>query len=85
LPQWHGVVLGITCLCQFLVSLWIDRQYERTGFLGNYFWVIWYPLLYWILSMLTSVVALPKTLFRLRRKRARWTSPDRGIRPAEGD
>jgi poly-beta-1,6-N-acetyl-D-glucosamine synthase len=80
LPEWNGTVLGVTCLIQFLVSLWIDRRYEHGRFLRHYFWVIWYPLLYWILSMLTAVVALPKTLLR-RRKRARWVSPDRGLRP----
>ena len=29
----------------------------------------------------TSVVAVPKILFRDGEKRARWTSPDRGIKP----
>jgi poly-beta-1,6-N-acetyl-D-glucosamine synthase len=80
LPQWNGTILGVTCLVQFLISLWIDRRYEHGRFLRNYFWVIWYPLLYWVLSMLTAVVALPKTLLR-RRQRARWVSPDRGVRP----
>jgi len=85
LPQWNGMLLGITCLTQFLVSLFIDRHYERNGFLRIYFWVIWYPLLYWVLSMLTAVVSLPKTLLRVRRSRARWTSPDRGLRPTRQD
>lgn len=80
LPEWNGTILGVTCLAQFLLSLWIDRRYEHGRFIRNYFWVIWYPLLYWILSMLTAVVSLPKTLLR-RRKRARWVSPDRGLRP----
>lgn len=85
LPQWNGVVLGITCLIQFLVSLMIDRRYEQRGnFLLNYFWVIWYPLAFWLLSMATTVVAVPKTIFRRRGKRARWVSPDRGIRPEQG-
>ena len=40
------------------------------------------PLLtvfFWILAMLTTVVALPKTIFKTQ-KRARWVSPDRGFR-----
>lgn len=85
LPGWNGLVLGFTCLTQFLVSLWIDRRYERNRFGGNYFWVIWYPLLYWIMSMLTAVVSLPKTLLRKRGQRARWVSPDRGLRPADDE
>lgn len=81
LPQWCGLLLGLTCLFQFLISLWMDRRYERGRVLRNYFWVIWYPLLYWVLSMLTTVVAVPRTLFKKKGKRARWTSPDRGIHP----
>lgn len=85
LPQWNGVVLGVTCLIQFLVSLMIDRRYEPRGtFVINYFWVIWYPLAFWLLSMLTTVVAVPKTLMKRRGQRARWVSPDRGIRPDQG-
>ncbi|MBV6552189.1 poly-beta-1,6-N-acetyl-D-glucosamine synthase [Acinetobacter soli] len=78
LPQWYGVILGLTCLMQFMVSLMIDRQYDQRHF-RNYFWVIWYPLFYWVLAMLATVVAVPKTLFK-QQKRARWVSPDRGFR-----
>ncbi len=79
LPQWYGVMLGITCLIQFSVSLIIDRKYDRGRFLRNYFWVIWYPLFFWLLTVMTTVVALPKTIFRSK-QRARWVSPDRGFR-----
>lgn len=79
MPQWYGVILGVTCLIQFLVSLAIDRQYDKSRTLRTYFWVIWYPLFFWILMMLTTVVSLPKTIFK-KQKRARWVSPDRGFR-----
>ena len=79
LPQVYGLFLGVTCLVQFLISLWMDRRYDQGRLLRNYIWVIWYPLLYWILSMLTTVVALPKALLKRSKKRARWESPDRGI------
>ena len=79
LPQVYGLFLGVTCLVQFFISLWMDRRYDQGRILRNYIWVIWYPLLYWILSMLTTVVALPKALLKRSNKRARWESPDRGI------
>ncbi|TEU27324.1 poly-beta-1,6-N-acetyl-D-glucosamine synthase [Alkanindiges illinoisensis] len=79
LPQVYGLFLGVTCLVQFFISLWMDRRYDQGRILRNYIWVIWYPLLYWILSMLTTVVALPKALLKRSKKRARWESPDRGI------
>ena len=76
-PGWHGVVLGSTCLLQFFVSMRIDGRYEQ-GLARYYYWIIWYPLVYWTLNMMTTVVAVPKVLFRPRGRRATWVSPDRG-------
>lgn len=84
LPQWAGVILGLTALIQFFVSLMIDRRYEVDGrFFRNYFWVIWYPLAFWLLSMVTTVAAVPRALLKRTGERARWISPDRGLRPPE--
>lgn len=80
LPQWNGVILGVTCLLQFAVSLFIDSRYEK-GLWKVYFWVIWYPLAFWLISMLTTVAAVPRALLKRRGQRAVWVSPDRGIRP----
>lgn len=78
-PQWHGVMLGIVCLVQFAISSLIDRRYEaRVG--RNYYWMIWYPLAYWLISAATTVVALPKALLKRKGTRAVWVSPDRGVR-----
>ncbi len=80
LPQWNGIILGMTCLLQFGVSLLIDSRYEK-GLWRIYFWVIWYPLAFWLISMATTVAAVPRTLLRRRGQRAVWVSPDRGVRP----
>ena len=77
---WAGLLIGTTCMLQIMLSLVLDRPYDR-GLLKNYFWMIWYPIIYWVITAATSVVALPKILFRDSEKRARWTSPDRGIKP----
>ncbi|SDD84209.1 poly-beta-1,6-N-acetyl-D-glucosamine synthase [Aquimonas voraii] len=78
LPRWHGMVLALICMSQFAVSMIIDRRYEA-GVGRNYFWMVWYPIAYWLLSLFTTVVAVPKTLFRGQPKRATWVSPDRGV------
>jgi biofilm PGA synthesis N-glycosyltransferase PgaC len=79
-PGWSGVLLGTMCLVQFAVSLTIDSRYERK--LGRvYYWLIWYPMAYWIIQVITSIVALPRALMRPRGRRGLWTSPDRGIKP----
>ncbi len=80
LPEWYGVLLGFTCLLQFAVSLAIDGRYE--GGLGRYYyWMVWYPIAFWMINMLTTVVAVPKALLRRRGRRAVWVSPDRGLKP----
>ncbi len=79
LPSWGGVLLGITCLLQFAISLFIDGRYEK-GIGKNYFWVIWYPMVYWIISVFTTVFGMQKAIFRQKGQRATWVSPDRGIR-----
>ncbi len=82
LPRWHGVILALVCMMQFATSLVIERRYER-GLARHFYWVIWYPLAFWALGMFAAVVAFPRTLavfVRRRQVRARWVSPDRGIR-----
>ena len=79
LPEWNGVVLGMICMAQFFISLLIDRRYEaRIG--RNYYCMIWYPLVYWMLTTTTSICALPKAILKRKGTRAVWTSPDRGLR-----
>ncbi len=79
LPSWGGVLLGITCLLQFAVSLAIDSRYEK-GIGKIYFWLIWYPLAYWLISVMTTVVGLMKAVIKKKGVRATWVSPDRGVR-----
>ncbi|MGE0372866.1 MAG: poly-beta-1,6-N-acetyl-D-glucosamine synthase [Gammaproteobacteria bacterium] len=80
LPGWSGVVLGITCMLQFAVALLIDARFER-GIGRVYYWMIWYPVVYWLLNVLTAVVAAPRAIMKRRGARARWVSPDRGLKP----
>lgn len=78
LPEWRGLLLGLTCMAQLGVSLWIDRYYDR-NLLRYFAWTVWYPLVFWMINMVTTVVALPKALLRRTGKRAIWRSPDRGV------
>lgn len=82
MPHWNGVVLGITCMLQFAVALVIDGRFER-GLGKTYYWMIWYPVVYWVLNVLTCAVAAPRAIMRRRGgdTRGTWISPDRGLRP----
>ncbi|WP_024557842.1 poly-beta-1,6-N-acetyl-D-glucosamine synthase [Franconibacter pulveris 1160] len=77
-PEFTGLILAVVCLLQFMVSLLIERRYEKN--IGtSLFWVIWFPVVYWMLSLFTTLVAFPKVMLKRQRARARWVSPDRGI------
>jgi biofilm PGA synthesis N-glycosyltransferase PgaC len=77
-PRWTGSILALACTIQFLVSICVDRRYEKK-FFKYLFWVIWYPFLYWMINALTLVIATPKALFKKKGTRAVWSSPDRGL------
>ncbi|MFM8332328.1 MAG: poly-beta-1,6-N-acetyl-D-glucosamine synthase [Candidatus Methylumidiphilus sp.] len=81
IPSWTGMLLSITCLAQFAVSLAIDSRYEKEyGGIGRYYyWMIWYPLVYWINNVITTVVGLLKALAKKRGQRAVWVTLDRGV------
>jgi biofilm PGA synthesis N-glycosyltransferase PgaC len=85
LPGWPGVILGATCLVQFALSLIIDSRYESRQLGQFYYWIIWYPMAYWVIHAAASVVAVPRAIIKRSGTRAIWVSPDRGIRPSSGD
>jgi biofilm PGA synthesis N-glycosyltransferase PgaC len=77
LPAWNGTVLALTCLLQFFVSLMIDSRYEK-GLMRDYFWIVWYPMVFWMINAFTVIVGVPKAILHHRRGKAVWDSPDRG-------
>lgn len=78
-PGFTGLLLAWVCLMQFALSLFIERRYEDR-LPQALFWVIWYPLAFWMITLLTTLVSFPKVMLKPRQLRARWTSPDRGIK-----
>jgi biofilm PGA synthesis N-glycosyltransferase PgaC len=81
IPSWTGLLLSVTCLIQFAVSLGIDSRYEkRFGGIGRYYyWMIWYPLIYWINNVLTTVFGFLRALAKEQGQRAVWVTLDRGV------
>jgi biofilm PGA synthesis N-glycosyltransferase PgaC len=77
IPEWWGLTLTITYFAQALVSHLVERRYEP-DMLRSLYWIIWYPIAFWLINTLTTVAALPRVMFRPRR--STWESPDRGLR-----
>ena len=81
IPSWTGMLLSVTCLAQFAVSLAIDSRYEaKFGGVGRYYyWMIWYPLVYWLINVATTVTGFLKALAKEQGQRAVWVTLDRGV------
>ncbi len=77
-PKWLGMLFGVTFAIQLIVSSIIDSRYEK-DVKKSYFWLVWYPIVYWLITVATAVVAFPMALFKPHGVRAVWVSPDRGI------
>lgn len=78
-PGWAGSVLALVCLAQSLISLFIDSQYEKKTFMKYYFWIIWYPLFYWLISAFAVLVGFDKVFIQKEKTKGLWKSPDRGL------
>lgn len=75
--QW-GMALSLTYFLQALISVALDERYENR-MAGSLFYVVWYPLVFWLLQATTAVVGLPRALMHSSLTRGKWKSPDRGI------
>lgn len=78
-PHDLTVVALLACGLQFTVSFWLDRPYD-VGLRRIGFWMIWYPAAYWLITFAATLRACWRWTPRGGAQRARWVSPDRGLR-----
>lgn len=78
LPEWTGIILSIVCLLQLSLGLLLDYKYDK-NLLQMFFWLIWYPLIYWIINAAVTVFGLPRAILKQKGTLAIWESPDRGF------
>ena len=77
--NWNGAVISVFCVLQFIVSCFVDYKYDYQLW-RVYFYVVWYPVVYWAFNALAVVCVTWKGLTKPMDKNAVWVSPDRGIR-----
>jgi biofilm PGA synthesis N-glycosyltransferase PgaC len=67
IPNFWGMLIGTVCLTQLLTGVLLDRSYDRK--LGRYYVVaVLYPLIYWIMMAVITVLTAPRGLAVGRRK-----------------
>lgn len=77
LVLFSAFVLTFINIIQFTISLLIDSRYERKN-LWMILYLSWYPVMYWIMNAIVTVVAIPRALRRKKGEFSTWASPDRG-------
>ena len=79
-PSWWAAILAVTYLMQADISHLLEQRNEK-DMAKSLYWIIWYPLAFWVIAALTTIYAVPKVLFRKPGSvRGIWASPDRGFR-----
>lgn len=70
-PGLWGMVIATVAVVQLTVGALLDARYERSirASLG---YVVFYPLVYWMLMAVVTVVNTPRALFGRRAEVARW-------------
>jgi len=77
-PFWRGCVIAMVCLLQFAISVWLDRKQDK-GIIKSCIYIIWYPVIYWLIQSFAAVIGTPKGFFREKNVTAIWVSPERGL------
>jgi biofilm PGA synthesis N-glycosyltransferase PgaC len=71
IPNFWGMVIATLSLVQLAVGVWLDRHYNR-GVGRFYLWAAIYPMFYWGLMLVVTVVSTPAALFRRRQATSHW-------------
>lgn len=77
IPNLWGMAIGTLCLLQLLTGVLIDRRYDRRV-LRYLPYAVWYPIIYWAMLALTTVLALPYLFKRPAREAVRWNTARTG-------
>ena len=78
-PAFWGLILIFVNLMQCIVAVTIETRYENK-LLRHLVWSIWYPMVFWIISICTILVAVPRAVLKKPTQRAAWGESDRGFR-----
>ena len=71
IPNFWGMLIATVCVVQLITGVLLDRSYDRA--LPRYFiTAVFYPLVYWILMAVITVVTHPQGL-NVNRQKSRYT------------
>lgn len=71
IPNFWGMTIATAALLQLFTGAAMDRSYDRP-LLKYYGYAVWYPIIYWTLMAVTSVLSLHWLLRKPSRRPVRW-------------
>jgi biofilm PGA synthesis N-glycosyltransferase PgaC len=77
IPNFWGMTIGTLCLLQLGVGALVDRRYDR-GIWRFFPYAIYYPLVYWALLAITTVLSLRYLFMAPRTQPVTWTTQRSG-------
>lgn len=77
IPNLWGMSIATLCLLQLTTGVLIDRRYDP-GVLRHLPYAVWYPIVYWALLALTTVLAMPYLFKRPAKESVRWQTARSG-------
>lgn len=77
IPNLWGMSIATLCLAQLTTGVLIDRRYDP-HVLRYLPYAVWYPIIYWALLALTTVIAMPYLFKRPRAQPVRWQTARTG-------
>jgi biofilm PGA synthesis N-glycosyltransferase PgaC len=77
IPNLWGMSIATLCLAQLTTGVLIDRRYDPQV-LRYLPYAVWYPIVYWALLALTTVIALPYLFKRPKAQPVRWQTARTG-------
>ena len=78
-PNFWGMVIATIALIQLGAGVWLDNRYNRTV-ARFYLWAPMYPLFYWMLMLVVTVVSTPAAFLGRRTATSHWHTPRVAIR-----
>ena len=73
-PNFWGMVIATVALVQLGAGVWLDNRYNR-AVARFYLWAPMYPLFYWLLMLVVTVVSTPAALLGRRGATSHWHTP----------
>lgn len=77
IPNLWGMSIATLCIAQLTTGVLIDRRYDPQV-LRYLPYAVWYPIVYWALLALTTVIAMPYLFKRPKAQPVRWQTARTG-------